>query len=185
MDDFVIKPSLDKQLGVFAIRGDLDGGTSNQDFSESKQYIGLLIGEEEFLLPIEVMNEIIMIGQLTFVPNAPQFIEGVINLRGIILPAINLRKMMGLENVPPSSQSRIIVAHHEDTMVGLIVDGITYVITLFPDQIQNQLLITKGTGRELFSGISKQGDQVNGILDIAKVIAETGGLNPNKDKLVS
>jgi len=175
MKDFV-KPSINQQHGVFGFRGDLDGGTNTQDFSESKQFIGLLINEEEFLFPIEVMNEIIMINQLTFVPSAPRFIEGVINLRGKILPTVNLRKMMGLPNVAPTSQSRIIIAHCEEIMIGLLVDGISYVVTLFPDQIENQTLVTKGTGTELISGISKRGDQVNGILDIAKVISETGNI---------
>ncbi|MFW7377388.1 MAG: chemotaxis protein CheW [Oligoflexus sp.] len=172
MDDFV-KPSINQHHSIFGIRGDLDGGTDTQDFSEGKQFIGLLIGSEEFLFPIEVMNEIIMVHQLTFVPSAPRFIEGVINLRGKILPTINLRKMMGLENVAPTTQSRIIIANFEETMIGLLVDGISYVVTLFPDQIQNQTLVTKGSGTELISGISKRGDQVNGILDIGKVISET------------
>lgn len=172
MDDFV-KPSLNQHHSVFGFRGDLDGSNNTQDFSESKQFIGLMINGEEFLFPIEVMNEIIMINPLTFVPSAPRFIEGVINLRGKILPTVNLRKMMGLPNIVPTSQSRIIIAHYEDIMIGLLVDGISYVITLFPHQIESQTLATKGTGAELISGISKRGDLVNGILDIAKVIGET------------
>jgi purine-binding chemotaxis protein CheW len=158
---------------MFAIRGDLDGGKDSQDFTAVKQFIGLLLGKEEFLLPIEVTNEIIMMHQLTFVPRAPRFIEGVINLRGTILPAINLRKMMGLPNEEPTAQSRIIVAHYEEVVVGLIVDGITYVISLTDEQLQNQSL-SRGNGAELISTISKRGNQVNGVLDIAKVLAETG-----------
>jgi purine-binding chemotaxis protein CheW len=167
-------PGLTEQ-SMFAIRGDLDGAnTDNQDFTNIRQFIGLLIGKEEFLLPIEVTNEIIMMHQLTFVPRAPRYIEGVINLRGTILPAINLRQMLGLPNVIPTLQSRIIIAHYEEVMVGLIVDGITYVISLNADQMQQQVLPSKGTGTELISTISKRGNQVNGVIDIAKVLAETG-----------
>ncbi|SMF13798.1 chemotaxis protein CheW [Pseudobacteriovorax antillogorgiicola] len=174
MDDFYGSSYGSESNSMFAIRGDLDGGKETQDYADVKQFIGLHIGEEEFLLPIEVMNEIIMVNQLTFVPGAPRFIEGVINLRGTILPAINLRSMMGLKTAPPTSHSRIIIAHFEEIMIGLIVDGITYVISLKPDDVQNQTLPGKGPGTELISGISKRGEKVNGILDIAKIISDTG-----------
>ncbi len=163
-----------REYSMFSIRGDLDGGKASQDFANIRQFIGLLIGKEEFLLPIEVTNEIIMMNQLTFVPRAPRFIEGVINLRGTIMPAINLRRMMNMPNEMPTSQSRIIIAHSEEVMVGLIVDGITYVISVGAEQLQQQSLPNKGTGAELISWISKRGTQVNGVFDIAKVLAETG-----------
>ena len=137
--------------GVFTIRGDLDGVAQTQDFSATTQFIGLYIGKEEFLLPIEVMNEIIIMSQLTFVPGAPRYIEGVLNLRGNILPTISLRRMMGLKNTPPTPQSRIIICYYDETQIGLLVDSISHVITLFPNQIQNQVLISKGTGSELIS----------------------------------
>ena len=131
---------------MFSIKGDLDGDKENPDFASIKQFIGLLIGGEEFLLPIEVTNEIIMLNQITFVPRAPQFIEGVINLRGTIVPAINLRKLMGLPNKIPNHQSRIIIAHCEEVMLGLIVDGITYVVSVNADQLQQQILPSRGSG---------------------------------------
>lgn len=170
----VLKSSMSSEVSMFSIRGDLDGGKDSQAFADVKQFIGLLIGEEEFLLPIEVMNEIIMVHQLTYVPSAPRYIEGVINLRGTILPAINLRSMMGYKTVGPTMQSRIIIAHMEDILVGLIVDGITYVISLGSGELQNQTLSGKGRSTELISGIAKRGDKVNGILDISKIIFETG-----------
>lgn len=159
---------------MFAIRGDLDGGKDSLDFTATKQFIGLLLGQEEFLLPIEVTNEIIMMNQLTYVPRAPLYIEGVINLRGTILPAINLRKMLGLPNGEPSTHSRIIITHYEEVMFGLIVDGITYVISLNEEQLQQQSLPGRKSGADLISTISKRGNKVNGVIDIAKVLSETG-----------
>lgn len=167
MDEEAPKPS----NGIFAIRGNLDGAEDGADYYELRQFIGLMIENEEFLLPIEVMNEIIMIRYMTYVPGSPQFVEGVINLRGRILPAINLRDMMRHKTMAPTSASRIIIANHEDDVVGLIVDGITYVVTLNPDQIEDTTL-SKGHGAELLTGISKRGDVVNGILDIGKVVSE-------------
>lgn len=166
-DDFLSDTG--QSTGIFAIRGDLDGTKESADFADLKQFIGLLIEGEEFLLPIEVMNEIIMINHMTYVPSGPEYVEGVINLRGRILPALNLRNMMGHKTIPPTNASRIIIANHEDDVIGLIVDGITYVVTLNPDQIEEQTL-SKGSSAEFIRGISKRGDVVNGILDISKVI---------------
>ena len=175
MDDNGFQSQSGKSSGIFAIRGDLDGTKESADYSELKQFIGLLIEGEEFLLPIEVMNEIIMINHMTYVPAGPRYVEGVINLRGRIIPAINLRNMMGQKTLPPTNISRIIIANQGDEAVGLIVDGITYVVTLNPDQIEEQTL-GKGSSAELIRGISKRGEVVNGILDIGKVIQEIGGL---------
>lgn len=163
----------DIENSMFSVRGEL-GGPKEAEFVPYKQFIGLLIAGEEFLLPIEVTNEIIMMHGLTFVPRAPKFVEGVINLRGTILPAINLRKMLGVNDAQFHGQCRIIIARCEKVTVGLIVDGITYVVALSQDQLQNQSLHTKGTGSELISMISKRGNQINGVLDIAKILAETG-----------
>ena len=169
---------------MFTVRGGLDGGEVVQEFSITRQFIGLLIDKEEFLLPIEVTNEIIMMHQLTFVPRAPRFIDGVINLRGTILPAINLRKMLGVPSTQFNGQCRIIIARCDNVTVGLIVDGITYVVTLNQDQLQIQSLSTKGTGSELISMISKRGNQVNGVLDIAKILSETGISLHEKEEIV-
>lgn len=166
--------NFDNENSMFSIRGELDGDQSSPDFSNARQFIGLMIDQEEFLLPIEVTNEIIMMHQMTFVPRAPKFIDGVINLRGTILPAINLRKMLGIPCTQFNGQCRIIIARCENVTVGLIVDGITYVVALGQDQLQNQSLHNQKTGSELISMISKRGNQINGVLDITKIVAETG-----------
>ncbi|MES2745818.1 MAG: chemotaxis protein CheW [Bdellovibrionota bacterium] len=164
---------LDLENSMFSVRGEL-GGSQGAEFVQLKQFIGLMVANEEFLLPIEVTNEIIMMHQLTHVPRAPRFIDGVINLRGTILPAINMRKMLGVPVEKFTGHCRIIIARCEKVTVGLIVDGITYVVALSNDQLQNQSLHTKGSGSELISVISKRGNQINGVLDIGKILAETG-----------
>ena len=167
----VTGPEENVSSSIFAIRGDLDGGKESHDFHGIKQFVGLLISGNEFLLPVEVMNEIIMIHQLTFVPHAPKFVEGVINLRGRIVPAVNLRQLMGHETSPPTAASRIIITTCDNEVLGLIVDGISYVLSLNQDQLEDQSLSSGGHGAQLVKGIAKRGSQVHGILDIAKVLA--------------
>src|SRR5689334_15132593 len=94
--------------GLFAVHGNLDGG-KDAEFVEREQFIGLIIGKEEFLLSIVVVHEINMLMPITYVPFAPQFVDGVINLRGKILPAINMRKLMGVERGQITPTTRIII----------------------------------------------------------------------------
>ena len=159
---------------IFAVHGDLDG-EKESGFQEREQFIGLVIGSEEFLLPIAAVREIIMLSPITFVPNAPVFVDGVINLRGTILPAINMRKLMGFPRGEQTAGSRIIIARSESITFGLLVDGITYVVALLPSDIEIQTLPGKGTGAEFIGGISKQGAKISGILDLVRVLKQAGG----------
>lgn len=155
--------------GLFTIRGNLDGELE-QEYIEKEQFIGLKIDQEEFFLPIAVVNEIVMLQPVTFVPQSGTYIEGVMNLRGRILPAINLRKMMGLNKGKATTSTRIIIAQINDIMVGLIVDAITYVISLLPSEIEVQTLPSKLAGADLISRISKSGNNIKGILDLGKIV---------------
>ncbi len=165
-----VDQSKDTEGGLFAIRGSLDGEVE-KEFTEKEQFIGLKISEEVFFLPISVVNEIIMLPIITYVPQSPNFIEGVINLRGTILPAINVRKMMGLHRGEVTSSTRTIIVRHENMPFGLIVDGITYVVSLLPSEIENQSLPGKNLGTDLITRISKFEDKVIGILDLSKIVA--------------
>tara|TARA_B100001094_G_C18042175_1_gene725535 strand:+ start:267 stop:830 length:564 start_codon:yes stop_codon:yes gene_type:complete len=177
----VLNTEINMDNTLFSIRGDLDGTkTGKEDFLDTQQFIGLIVGEEEFLLPIGVMNEIIMISHMTFVPRGPKYVEGVINLRGKILPALNLRQIMGLETTPPTPMSRIIIVSNDDDTMGLLVDGITYVVSLSPEQLEDRSLTLKGTSIELVNRISKRGNKVNGIMDISKVLQEVQKENDEK-----
>lgn len=168
-----------EESSIFAIRGDLDGGKDSSDYNEIKQFIGLMIANEEFLLPIEMVNEIIMIHHMTFVPSAPRYVEGVINLRGRILPAVNLRQVLGHPTVAPTIASRIIITNFQGHLAGLLVDGITYVVSLNSDEVQASSIGQKGCGSEYITSIAKRGDKVNGVLDVEKLFFTVGGAKFN------
>ena len=171
---------------IFAIHGDLDG-EKQEEFQERERFIGLIVGSEEFLLPISAVREIIMLSPITFVPNAPPFVDGVINLRGSIIPAVNMRKMMGLprgeatgvargNQASAPTSARIIIVRFEGITFALIVDGITYVIALLPSDIETQSLPGKSSGAEFIGSVSKQGSKICGILDLQRILMQTGGL---------
>jgi purine-binding chemotaxis protein CheW len=157
------------QQGLFAIRGNLDGDLE-EEYSLREQFIGLMIGNEEFYLEISVVNEIVMLQPITFVPQAHKYIEGVINLRGTIMPAINVRKMMGLPRGQVTPSTRVIIAQHKETLFGILVDGITYVMSLLPSELEDQSLSGRSAGADLISRISKSRDRVVGVLDLGKIL---------------
>lgn len=178
-DDFENPAPAHAPSSLFAVKGDLDGNKARDDFQEREQFIGLKVGEEEFLMPIASVREINMLSPITFVPNAPTLVDGVINLRGNILPAVNMRKMMGVARGKPTGACRIIIVRCEDVNFGLLVDGITYVISLLPSEIEHQTLPGKGTGAEYIGSISKQGNRIRGIIDLARVVRAAAGADLN------
>ena len=178
MSNAIKQPAQGEEIshhGLFAIRGSLDGEKSKQEFVEREQFIGLKIGDEEFYLAIATVNEIVMLLPITYVPRAEAFVEGVINLRGTILPAINLRKMMGLPKGDRTAASRIVISNYEGSTIGLIVDAITYVVALLPDEIEEQSLPGKSTGSDIIHRISKFNKKVTGILDLGKILNNAKG----------
>ena len=157
--------------GLFAIRKSLDGEQS-AEFVDKMQFIGIRIAGEEFLLSIDYINEIIMLPNITYVPNSAKYVEGVINLRGTILPVINVRKMMGMKRGEPSAATRIIICKDErlNIKVGLLVDSITFVVALLPDEIDASAPPSAASGHELLNGVSKHGSGVSGVLDLDKIL---------------
>jgi purine-binding chemotaxis protein CheW len=158
--------------GLFSIKKTLDGDTTHE-YVDKHQFIGTKIGGEEFLLSIDAINEIIMLPHITYVPNCPKHIEGVVNLRGTILPVINLRKMMGMPRGEPTASTRIIICKEEslNIRVGLLVDHITFVVALLPDSIDTSSPPSSASGYDLLTGVSQEGPRVQGILDLVKILS--------------
>jgi purine-binding chemotaxis protein CheW len=162
--------SLTEELGFFSPRGSLDGELDG-DFNEKERLIGFKITDEVFYLPIANVSEIIMLLPITYVPRSMEFIEGIINVRGTILPTINLRKMMGYSRTEASMSSRIIIVRSEQACAGLLVDGITVVASFAPSEIESQALPTKNPNVDIITRVTKVDGRISGILDSAKILA--------------
>src|SRR3954464_14365938 len=100
------------------------------------QLVGFRIGRETFGVPIDMVHEIVRVPEITAVPDAPNYIEGVINLRGKIVSIVDLRKRFGETRIEPSRKNRILVAEIQNKMVGLIVDAASEVIRLPQAEIE-------------------------------------------------
>lgn len=115
--------------------------------------VAFKIGEEEFGLEINCVQSIERMKPITRVPNAPSYVNGVINLRGNITPIINLRRKLDLENKDYTSNTRIIITKYEEIDMGFIVDQTSDVIDIPVEAIENPS--SSGFNSEYFGGIAK------------------------------
>ena len=101
------------------------------------QVVGFRIGEETFGVRIGSVREIVRVPEITSVPNAPDTIEGVINLRGKIIPVMDLRKRFGHSEIQPDKKNRILVVELDNKLVGLIVNSASEVLKIPPSEIES------------------------------------------------
>ncbi|WP_026974156.1 chemotaxis protein CheW [Alicyclobacillus contaminans] len=93
------------------------------------QYVVIELGQEKYAIRIHDVYEVIKMQTITELPNTVSFFEGVINLRGKIVPVISLRKRFGMEEAPVTKSTRIVVVNRDEEQVGIVVDGVTRVTT--------------------------------------------------------
>jgi purine-binding chemotaxis protein CheW len=132
--------------------------------------VGFRVGKETFGVPIGMVREIVRVPEITAVPNSASSIEGVINLRGKIVPVVDLRKRFGQKNPEPSRKNRILVVELAGQMVGLIVNAASEVLKLPPSEVElPRNLFSEGEVNHI-SGVGKLGGRLIMILDLEKVL---------------
>jgi purine-binding chemotaxis protein CheW len=141
-----------------------------QAHEELLQLVGFHVGGEEFGIDILRVQEIIRTQQLTRVPNSPEFMEGVMNLRGKIIPVIALRKRFGLEQAPPDKQNRIVVVEIQGTVLGFIVDAVSEVLRIPADTVEPPPRLGL-VEREYVSGVGKLSDRLLILLDADRLMS--------------
>lgn len=135
------------------------------------QIVTFRVGDEDFSVPILKVQEIIRMSEITKVPRSPDFVEGVINLRGKVIPVIDLRKRFGLEVTEKTNETRTIVVDCEGKVVGLIVDSVSEVLRLSQSTVEPPPDIVGGVDSEYISGVGKLNDRLVILLDIDKVLS--------------
>jgi purine-binding chemotaxis protein CheW len=146
------------------------GNEPRQAHEELLQLVGFRVGGEEFVIDILRVQEIIRTQQLTRVPNSPEFMEGVMNLRGKIIPVIGLRKRFGLEEIPPDKQNRIVVVEIQGAVLGFVVDAVSEVLRIPADTVEPPPRIGL-VEREYVAGVGKVGDRLLILLDADRLMS--------------
>ena len=135
---------------------------------ESKQYIVVMVGSEQYGIDISYIDNIVRMQKITRVPKVQTYFKGVINLRGEVVPVMSVRKKMGLEDAVLTNASRIIILKlEENASLGVIVDEVREVVNLSEDEIDK----VSNKGR-FINGIGKHGDQLISLLEINALVEE-------------
>jgi purine-binding chemotaxis protein CheW len=151
------------------------------------QVVGFRIGRETFGLPISIVREIVRVPEITAVPNAPDYIEGVINLRGRIIPVVDLRKRFGEKSFEANKKNRIVVVELESRLVGLIVNSASEVLRISPSEIDEPHNVFREGELNYITGIGKLNGRLVILLDLNRVLqrGELNGLDEVTDAMES
>ncbi len=133
-----------------------------------EQLVIFQLNEQQYALPIQETQEIIRMTAITQVPNTRHYVEGIINLRGSIVPVINLNKRLGLMVNEYNDATRIIVVEHEGQKVGMIVDNVLEVGRFTEDEIEPPAVA--GDNVDYLKGVVKKGDRLWLLLNLTKVL---------------
>ena len=139
------------------------------------QVVAFKLRKEEYSFNILNVQEIKGLTDITRVPYASDFIKGVINLRGSVLPVIDLKKRLGLMDTPYTDDTRIVIVKVDDISVGMLVDEVTEVLVFNQSEIEVAKSVDNEIGR-LISGIGKLGDRLVIMLDLNAIVGLTDEL---------
>jgi len=135
------------------------------------QLVSFKVGNEEFGLEILRVQEIIRLRELTRVPNMPDFVDGVINLRGKVIPVIGLRRRMGIATGEADKRTRIVVAEVNGRVLGFVVDEVSEVLRIAADTVEPAPKLGQ-VEREYVQGIGKIDDRLLILIDLNPLVTE-------------
>jgi len=138
--------------------------------SEILQLVTFTLGNEEYAVDILKVQEINRMKEITRVPNSPQYVEGVINLRGKVIPVVNLRKKFGLAERENDEQSRIMIMDIQGITMGLVVDSVSEVLRVPSDIVEPTPPMASTISTEFIRGIAKLEDRLIILLDMDRLL---------------
>jgi len=135
------------------------------------KYLTFMLAEEEYGLEILKVREIIKMMEITSVPRTPEFVKGVVNLRGKVIPVVDLRLKFGMPLAETTEETCIIVVDVGGIEMGTIIDQVNEVLDITEDEIDDAPSFGTDVDTEFILGMGKTGDRVSILLDIGKVLA--------------
>ena len=146
--------------------------------SSEEQLVVFELSSESYGVEIGAVNTIIRMQPVTHVPRAPSFVEGVINLRGSIVPVIDLRARFGLTTSAETKASRIVVVETPVGLIGMVVDAVTETLSIANDAVEPPSSIVTTTESQYLRGVAKVQERLIILLDISRILTaeETAAL---------
>ncbi|KJU83524.1 chemotaxis protein CheW [Candidatus Magnetobacterium bavaricum] len=136
------------------------------------QLVTFTLGSEEYAIDILKVQEINRMTVITMVPNSPQYVEGVINLRGKVIPVINLRKKFGISEIENDTDARIMIVDIKGITMGMVVDSVSEVLRVPATIVEATPPMATDISTEFINGIAKLADRLIILLDIDKLIEQ-------------
>ncbi|MDJ0838993.1 MAG: chemotaxis protein CheW [Acidobacteriota bacterium] len=140
-----------------------------EDTQEGK-YLTFILGKEVYGLEIRYVTEIIGIQKITPVPDMPDYVKGVINLRGKVIPVMDVRLRFSMEAREYDERTCIVVINAKETIVGLIVDTVKEVLEIPKNQIEETNQLRRGHGNQFMQGLGKVGNEVKILLNAESLL---------------
>ncbi|WP_430886010.1 chemotaxis protein CheW [Fusibacter sp. JL216-2] len=137
-----------------------------------RQYVIFKLGDEKYGVEISNVGGITEFSSITKVPDAPAYIEGIINLRGDIIPIINLKTRFNIASTAENADPRIIVYNTNERDIGFVVDDASQVIRLEGKDIDPAPAIIAGKDRQFIAGVGKNDGEIIVLLDFEKILSE-------------
>lgn len=140
--------------------------------SGTMQLVSFRLAQEEYGIEITKVQEIILMGEITRVPQTSDYIKGLINLRSTVIPIVDLRLRFGLAQSDATDETRIMVVNVAGKTIGIIVDAVSEVLRISQDQIAPPPATVAGLGQEYLTGLVKLENRLLILLDIDKILGE-------------
>lgn len=144
------------------------------DATGTMQLVSFRLEQEEYGIEITKVQEIILMGEITRIPQAPEYIKGLINLRSMVTPVIDLRLRFGMTPEPDTDETRILVVNIQGKTIGLIVDAVSEVMRINQDQIASPPPTVSGLGQDYLTGLVMLENRLLILLDIESIFSAEG-----------
>jgi len=138
--------------------------------SEFREFVTFRLNQEYYGINIQNVENIEKVLSITRIPHTLNYIKGVVNLRGIIVPVVDLRARFGLEKKSHSDESRIIIVNLEDNKIGMLVDSSSEVLQISEDDIDAAPNVKKEANNEFVKNIGKKNGRIIMLIDLHKVL---------------
>jgi purine-binding chemotaxis protein CheW len=146
---------------------------------ETEHLATFVLDQEEYGVDVRQVQEIRRVGEITAVPRAPEFVRGVINLRGRILPVLDLKKKLGLGEVAHERSARIVVVRTQGRMLGLLVDGASQVLKVPVSRVESPPEEVVERGGDYIRAVAKLDDRLIILIDLERALAQELGEAPS------
>lgn len=137
----------------------------------SLEFISLIVGKQSFCIEIDRIREIRRWEPITMLPHSPNYVLGVVNLRGAVIPIVDLAVKLGFDPISPTKRNVIIITRFETKMVGFLVDAVSEILTVTNEDIKEAPKMNSGTINHLVRGVITNGDDMTRIVDIDVLLA--------------